>query len=840
MCNNLLKSQKIINKIIHISDIHIERNNKRQEEYLFVFHKLFRKLKNLIIHNNEYNYIICITGDIIDFKSNVTNYGAKMLKYFITNLANISPIIIIPGNHDVNVYEKNSIDLISTIIDNVRTSYRIYYLKYTGIYKYCNIIFSVLSVYKKDNKFINYQQIIDNNDNKSYDKIIFLFHGFVKSKKVSYIFTGLDISKVAKYDIALLGDIHQHVFLKTNVAYAGSLIQRNYGESVLNHGFVLWDVNTCTGKHLSIRNKWQFINYEIKNNNNTSDYIIFSKYTRLKLKYTNCSKLFIDNVIKHISEETNIVEIRRENIKHNHNEKYDNVGDVIIIISAKFENIHNKYLEKINNNNNNNNKKTFYLEKLSFSNLFCFGENNELIIEKNEITGIVAENYSGKSSIVDGLLYALFDRTVRNTGNDKISLLNIDKNELELQINFHDEKNNYIIHKKFMKDTNTRSIEIYINDNIDIRETYLQNHKYVLEIINQNFENFMITSTMTQYNQINFLDIDNNRKKTILLNIFDYDYIDNISKIAKKDLLCQENEYNLITSNIKRINENIENMNIDHILYLDLQEKCKKLNYSKYTFNKINKKINKLKYQKIKIIQELILKKHNNINYVNLGIIKEKIRILTKCKNKYYETKYIINKFSKIKNDIAKKYVYEQELIENYKNLTIKDDKILFLKEYIDELSDDGIKYRIYECICNVLEIEANNILKVFSEIEINIIVSYKYKRLCIDVFKNINKNTNKNINAINCSGYEKLAINIAIKVALYKLSKKSNFSIFIMDESISCIDKWNLDSIDKLFDYLKHIYNHVLIITHNNDIQNKFDNVITIEKNINGNKLIN
>ena len=56
--------------------------------------------------------------------------------------------------------------------------------------------------------------------------------------------------------------------------------------------------------------------------------------------------------------------------------------------------------------------------KLDFSNMFCYGPDNEIDFQKlNGIVGLFAPNHSGKSSIVDIILFTLFDRCSRGIAN---------------------------------------------------------------------------------------------------------------------------------------------------------------------------------------------------------------------------------------------------------------------------------------------------------------------------------------------------------------------------------------------------------------------------------------
>ena len=43
----------------------------------------------------------------------------------------------------------------------------------------------------------------------------------------------------------MLGDIHRHQFLddEKRVAYPGSTVQQDFGETIDRHGFLVWDIN---------------------------------------------------------------------------------------------------------------------------------------------------------------------------------------------------------------------------------------------------------------------------------------------------------------------------------------------------------------------------------------------------------------------------------------------------------------------------------------------------------------------------------------------------------------------------------------------------------------------
>ncbi len=65
--------------------------------------------------------------------------------------------------------------------------------------------------------------------------------------------------------------------------------------------------------------------------------------------------------------------------------------------------------------------------KLTFNNLFNYGEDNVINFENtNGIVGIFGKNFSGKSSVIDSLLYTMFNTTSKNE-RKSVNVINYDK-----------------------------------------------------------------------------------------------------------------------------------------------------------------------------------------------------------------------------------------------------------------------------------------------------------------------------------------------------------------------------------------------------------------------------
>ena len=241
-----------IKNIIHISDIHIPLF-KRNDEYLEVFETLYSKIKSIkndlkIKENRNIPIIMVITGDVLHSKSDLSPECIYNTRNFIKNLLKLLPVVIIPGNHDVNMNNNNRLDSITPILDDLSNNEQLYYFVHTGIYTLNNVVFSHASIY--DYNIIPAEEI----ETKDNQVKIALFHGRINGVETNNGFTlsgevskntnkTITVSAFSNYDLVLLGDIHNHQFIKKHIAYAGSLIQQNISEDLTKHGLILWDVD---------------------------------------------------------------------------------------------------------------------------------------------------------------------------------------------------------------------------------------------------------------------------------------------------------------------------------------------------------------------------------------------------------------------------------------------------------------------------------------------------------------------------------------------------------------------------------------------------------------------
>jgi DNA repair exonuclease SbcCD ATPase subunit/DNA repair exonuclease SbcCD nuclease subunit len=272
----------MLQHIFHLSDLHIRNGDKkysRYDEYKDVFDNTITSLKINIANKDlsKEDFIIIITGDIFHNKNNIGNYGLLLYKDFITELTKVGRVIIIHGNHDKQQSELKQPSLVfsSTFqIDNLII------LNETSSFVIDDVGFSYVSVddtldFKANSGRLSNLPAFPKFDSDVKYKVA-LFHGtFSKSK----LYNGEVISEdnnpyplewVQDFDFVLLGDIHKRQTSiykgKTYYGYSGSLVQQNFGEDILEHGYLIWDLSNKKITEINVYNNIGYIN--IKQNDN--------------------------------------------------------------------------------------------------------------------------------------------------------------------------------------------------------------------------------------------------------------------------------------------------------------------------------------------------------------------------------------------------------------------------------------------------------------------------------------------------------------------------------------------------------------------------------------------
>ena len=260
-----------LNYIFHLSDLHIRNGDiiySRYDEYKNVFDEtivsISKRISDLMLTFND--FIIIITGDIFHNKNNVGAYGLMLYKEFIQGLTKLGRVIVLSGNHDsINSDTKQPSLVISSTfnIDNliILNETKSFIIDDIG-FSYVNIT-DTLDTFKNSGRIQDLPPFPIITDTVKYK--IALFHGSFACAK---LFNG-DIYKdeynpyplewVQDFDFVLLGDIHKRQVAiykkKTYYGYSGSLIQQSFGEDLLDHGYLLWDLNNKKINEINVFNE---------------------------------------------------------------------------------------------------------------------------------------------------------------------------------------------------------------------------------------------------------------------------------------------------------------------------------------------------------------------------------------------------------------------------------------------------------------------------------------------------------------------------------------------------------------------------------------------------------
>ena len=244
----------MIKKLVHFSDLHIR---------LFKDHDLYRSI--LIDMLNQFREIqpdrIVFTGDLVHSKNQMTPELIEFVAWTLTECSKIAKTVLIIGNHDFLENNMSRLDALTPIIDSLQDE-NIAYLKSRGEYEDENVDWVVFS-------------LMDHNIPPDIEKTgrvkIGLFHGPVQglTTDIGYKFdSGFDSDKFKGCDLVLCGDIHKRQVFNIpggKKAYmVGSAIQQNYGESVNNHGYGIYDVINDTYEFVDLENPKPFLSFKIK------------------------------------------------------------------------------------------------------------------------------------------------------------------------------------------------------------------------------------------------------------------------------------------------------------------------------------------------------------------------------------------------------------------------------------------------------------------------------------------------------------------------------------------------------------------------------------------------
>lgn len=864
-----------IEVIYHLGDIHIPGTVERESEYEIILNRTIQ-----IISLDKRKKMVVICGDLFHDKTKPYQEANILARDFMKGIGDVCETIIIQGNHDINIDNENRKDSIKSTLRNLETKYPIHYLTEKKIYKIKGINFGLTKMTDNKPTLTGIKNL--------FEHYIGLYHGTLYKSITDEGYEFNDITRIKcsdfkNYDIVMLGDVHKYQYLnkEKTIAYSGSLVQQHFGETINNHGMLLWDLKTNTSKLIEVPNDYIYKTHLITDIKNYEIPDISNKFCRLRILYKGVERLDLIKYEKEIKTRYNIIQFVKqeitEDIKINENMKEEEIMnkkfmDIYRDFLVKTKLIENEkvsqMLEKIIDEEQKNvskEKKEIKIHELEFENLLTYGSGNKINFEKlNGINILAGINGLGKSSLIDIILFTIYNKCSKGEGKDILNIRH-DKGYSILRLELNGEK--YTIYRNIIKTkTNVcllknyqdkdkiynelKRIELEKKNKIDmskvknISEDGKFNIDKQIKTLFGEYEDMIMTSVILQTG-VNFIDLDYAEQKKILTNILGLNLFENVR------LISSQKHRHYTTNILKTIEKEMTSINYNNLI----ENENKLLKKSDDELKNKNQEYYDL--LKEKHIIEYKLDGSGNINmdkiYQNkimLETKQNKLKILEyNCCDKYEEnktnleinveqTQIIINELTKeIKksnNNNNEKLKKEQNQLE--KTICEINENLNILNENIDELNVKNSEI-LKKMLINEKEInnskkeyenEKNNISKKINEIKM------------IEKSINLQKENNKELlkhkfsdSCECCNNNKMIHEQIGYLEKIIKLQKEM--------ELIKC-DENDINLIDEKLSLLKNYENNINDINVNKlkieTFENKFKlenkNILLIDENIN------
>lgn len=694
-------------KFVHLADTHV-RNRKYHKEYKIIFDELYKKIKD-----EKPDYIIH-SGDIFHLKTVLSPESVLMVSDFYRNLSKIAPTYAILGNHDTNLKNKQRLDAISPIVENINSK---------------NLLFSRDTVVWEVNEDIRLHMwsLLDPkmwDKPKDQEKInICVYHGAVQGSKTDVdhelIHVDLMLKDFDGFDYVMLGDIHrsdQALDPNGRIRYAGSTIQQNFGEKD-DKGYLVWEIESkdeFETRHVSIPHPKPFVSIYLDENDKFDEDLVIKKGSKVRIvPYNNLSidkSRYIQDFVQsrynpeYVLMKNNSSKRREDKVLSNelmnlrdikNQEKYieeylkeynpsKETLSRVFDINKEYDSICNKKDDELRN-------VSWEIEELSWNNYYNYGEDNLIDFTKLEGTvGIFGKNFSGKSSIVDTLLLTLFNSDSKSSRKN-VYYINENKDQANssakikiggstLYIDRQYDKVVRNVGKKQSEDASVnvtfkivddRTGEVTYNTKDKRSQTDQEIQKYIGSL-----ENFLLSSMSAQNSALKFLDQKNTKRKEIIAKFLDLELFEKKYLTAKdthKELkgqlkLLENRNFNIEISNIEKEQQKNEKDIIQFEKNCNkLREKIAETKAEIKSIENITKKDKLLDIDQVRSRIERIQKEQNRLEKELLQAEKsivEKEALLKKYDNILEQNKDIQACKDEQEGIVEKIKLYEKSLLE--------------------------------------------------------------------------------------------------------------------------------------------------------------------------------
>ena len=580
----VLHDKGTIQSIFHLSDIHIRLYHRLEDEYEHVFHQMYKLLEQS--RDKGEACLIVLTGDILHHKNDLSPECILTTLRFLNTLSSYYPTLFIAGNHDTLLNNPHRTDSLSAILaenDNAN----LHYLKYSGWYRYADVVFGVSSLL--DQKMVRAEE----QENIPWKKVA-LYHGGVGrfSTNKGFVMEGIPMSTFDGYDMVMLGDIHLHQYLdkQKRIAYAGSMIAQNFGETDPDHGVLKWGVATGASSLIVLENPYRYCEAVLKEDRwlvmdgktHDLDNVLLPEKGRLKVfvgqktAQTLRALARLRSRYPSLQLHENVLPIpscqQEELLRPTHGtDTIQLLDNYFSTLPADWQDLKEVVMAFFQDNLQSKtpcSASHFEILRLEFSYMFGYGPN--IVVDfsqfpKHETIGIFGMNSAGKSTLIDVMLFLLYGNITRYKHSQTVppEVIHFQQKTSSGMIRFRSHNILYEVQKKMTRSTNGKiKVEeklfkvLHDGTRLDLSEEHRKKtDKFIISQIGTPSQ-FLFTNIFLQTNEQSFRSMAPKDRKDFLYDILGLSqleeyYQQNLVQWKGNNILLEQLEKDLKTEGVR-------------------------------------------------------------------------------------------------------------------------------------------------------------------------------------------------------------------------------------------------------------------------------------------------
>jgi DNA repair exonuclease SbcCD ATPase subunit len=588
-------------RIAHIADIHY-RGLSRHSEFKTIFQAFVDDVKSRGIEH------IFVAGDIFHTKTvGISPEYIEQLTWWLTAMAEVAEVHLTLGNHDGALVNLSRQDAISPIVNALKNP-KIHLYKKSGTYEFApGYVWCVFSLFDEEG-WKTVKPIPGKINIACYHGPVYgatTETGWTVEEGITVDFFkefdfGLlgDIHRMQYLGFRdIIKNIKAHTLsqypgrevidkprpgiltIKAQlpwIAYPGSAIQQNYAED-LKHGYLDWDIDDRNNFSVNFRelpNPQPFVTFEwlgdvnqtlnaaqqyahgsrfrIKSSNHIAQQEVQELTTALKQTLNATEVTFkIDQVFNKEALSTGAQTLARADLRNhdvllqlirNYHTNVNYADDVWHRVGEQVK----TYLAGVADSEDVARNTTWSLRKLTFDNLFAYGEGNAVNFDNlNGVVGIFGPNRAGKSSIVGSIMYALFNTTDRGSMKN-LHVCNVRKPYCSSRAIVNVNGVDYVFERQTTKHESrgiirgVTALNVFkINEAgeaIDLAGEQRNDTEKVIRGLIGTSDDFLLTSLSAQGEIDQFIQQGSSRRRQILSRFLDLDVFDKMYDMANKDV----------------------------------------------------------------------------------------------------------------------------------------------------------------------------------------------------------------------------------------------------------------------------------------------------------------